>query len=89
MLALGRSGDFQIVAVSLDEDWKVVRKFFEGKIPSEVFRDAAGVSTGAFELSTLPDTYLVGPDGSIRLRFHGARQWNSDEAPAVLEKYAD
>jgi len=87
LLALGRSGRFQIVAISLDKDWTVVGKFFEGEIPPEVFRDAHGASTDAYELSTLPDTYLVGPDGSLQLRFHGARAWDGDAARAALESY--
>lgn len=88
LLALGRRGRFQVICVSLDKDWMQVRKFFNGEIPPEVFRDAEGASTDAFGLSTLPDTYLVASDGSLLLRFHGAREWDSDAARAVLESHA-
>jgi len=88
LLALGRRGRFQIVAVSLDKDWAVVRKFFQGAIPPEVVRDARGTATDAFGLSTLPDTYLIGPDGSLQIRVRGTREWESDAARFVIERHA-
>jgi thiol-disulfide isomerase/thioredoxin len=89
LLALGSDpsliGQLEVVAVSLDSEWGPISEFFGGRaVPAEVVRDASGASKAGYDLMTLPDTYLIGGDGSIRLRFGGARDWRSPEARRVL-----
>jgi thiol-disulfide isomerase/thioredoxin len=88
LLALGReqimAGRLQVVAMSLDADWAPIREFFGDQVPSEVVRDLSGASKTGYDLSTLPDTYLLAADGSVRLRFGGARNWRSPGARRVL-----
>jgi len=82
---LSVAGDLRIIAVSLDTDWKEVRAFFEGSVPDEIVLDTSGASQGSYDLSTLPDTYLISKDGMLRARFGGARNWQSQPArDAVL-----
>jgi hypothetical protein len=50
-----------------------VSRFFEGRIPPELVREPAAEATKSFEVSVLPETYLIGVDGGLLLRFGGAR----------------
>lgn len=85
---LGKSHRVRVVAVSTDADWPKVREFFRGDIPAEVVRDASA-SAKSYGVFTLPDTYLIGADGLLRLRFRGARDWRLQPArEAVLEEIA-
>lgn len=86
--ALAREGNLEVVAVSLDENWESVREFFGGEIPAEIFRDGSATAK-AYGVSTLPDSYLVRADGTLRLRIHGARNWLSAAARATLREYSD
>lgn len=83
---IARDAPFVVVAVTLDEDWNDVAKFFNGTIPPEVHQDHNRKASKLYEVSILPDTYLLGPDGSRRLRFVGARDWRSAAARDVLSK---
>lgn len=77
-------GKVALVAVS-DEPWSKIAKFFAGEIPPGIFRDEAGEGIRLFEVSTLPDTYLLGPNGEILVRLGGERDWTSKEATRLLE----
>jgi thiol-disulfide isomerase/thioredoxin len=83
-LGRGKSG-LDVVALSLDDDWAVVREFFGGAIPPEVVRDPSGALRETYEVGALPDTYLLEPGTRAALRFAGARAWGSPQARAVLE----
>ncbi|MBI4510845.1 MAG: TlpA family protein disulfide reductase [Deltaproteobacteria bacterium] len=83
---LAREGELELIALTVDRDWAVVREFFGGEIPPEVMRDGAGSAALGYEVSNLPDTYLLGADGSIRLRFGGARNWRTKLASDTLRK---
>ena len=87
LLELGRDGQFEVVAVTLDEDWAEVRSFFGGEIPSEVLQDRSGHSAMKYDVSTLPDTYLLATDGTLLLRFGGARNWRARAARDLLESH--
>jgi thiol-disulfide isomerase/thioredoxin len=83
---LGRGGRFEVIAVTLDKDWAKVRSFFGGEIPSQVLQDPSGHATRTYDVSTLPDTYLVAPDGTLLFRFGGARDWRTGAARDLLER---
>jgi thiol-disulfide isomerase/thioredoxin len=88
LIALGReltrSGRVRVVAVATDPQWDQIRRFFKGELPPEVFRDATGSAYRAYRVSNLPDTYLVGEDGLVRIRFVGAQDWRSPAARKAL-----
>ncbi|WP_438030653.1 TlpA family protein disulfide reductase [Sorangium sp. So ce233] len=81
---LQRGGQLQLVAVSVDESWDVVRAFFDGDVPPEVVRAGSPALARRLGVSTLPDTFLVRPDGGLALRFTGARDWSAPEARLLL-----
>ncbi|WP_437801838.1 TlpA family protein disulfide reductase [Sorangium sp. So ce693] len=88
LLELGRqlekAGRLQLVAVSVDENWDVVRAFFGGEVPPGVVRAGSAAVQRRFGVSTLPDTFLVEADGRMSLRFTGARDWRAPEATTLL-----
>ncbi|MBI5508912.1 MAG: TlpA family protein disulfide reductase [Deltaproteobacteria bacterium] len=86
---LGRDGALEVIAVTLDDDWAAVGRFFGGDIPVEVVRDASSASTRIYEVSALPDTYLVGPDGALTVRVGGARDWRGPMAQSFLRDFIE
>ena len=81
---LARGDGFELIAVTVDTEWDTVRAFFGGEIPPVVLQDASGTGYRRYEISTLPDTYVVAPDGSLAVRFGGAREWQSEGARELL-----
>ena len=79
LLQLSRSRGIRLIAIATDPRWTSVRAFFRGRIPPEVVRDVDGRAHEAYGVTTLPDTYLVGPDGLLLLRFAGAQDWSAPE----------
>lgn len=84
LLELGRAGTVRVIAVSLDDDWTAVREFFAGEIPRQVVRASASTVAETYGVSILPETYLIGADGMLRLRIVGERDWRSDAARAAI-----
>jgi thiol-disulfide isomerase/thioredoxin len=85
LLELARSEPgLRVVALSLDEDWPVVRRFFSDAVPPEVVRDPSGAWLGAYGVSALPDSYLIARDGGAVLRFAGARAWDGAAARELM-----
>ena len=70
------------------EPWSVVRTFFGGAVPPHVFRDPSGQAAERYEVSTLPDSYLLDRGGTLRVRFGGPRDWRSKAAQDVLRGVA-
>jgi hypothetical protein len=83
---LDRQGGAQVVALATDEDWDDMSRFFGGRIPPGVVRGPAGEAAKSFEVSVLPDTYLIGVDGGLLMRFASARDWSSEAARALLHE---
>jgi len=81
---LDRAGRGSVVAVVVDDDWTAVRRFFGGVIPPEVVAVKGHTANNLYDVSTLPDTYLVDADGNVRLRFRGARDWQDPAARAMV-----
>ncbi len=88
LLALGREltkdGHGSVLAVAVEDDWPAVRRFLGGTIPPEVVALKADVADRLYDVSTLPDTYLVDAAGHLRLRFRGARDWQDPALRALV-----
>lgn len=78
--------ELRVVALTLDDDWGTVQRFFGGNVPSEIVRDPTDTLVRAYEVGTLPDTYLFDHAGNAALRFGGTRKWESDSARNVLNQ---
>jgi thiol-disulfide isomerase/thioredoxin len=75
-----RERGVEVVAIAVDDDWKDIATFFDGKVPSEIVVETSGAVHKRFGVSTLPDTYLVDQAGKLVERYHGARDWQADAA---------
>jgi thiol-disulfide isomerase/thioredoxin len=103
MLQLGRDlaarhpGKFRMVAVTVDDGWPEVLKFFDGKLPSGIdvvhdpeqkaTRDYYCLARGACpESFKFPETYVVDASGKLISYVVGPRAWNDPAARAFLER---
>jgi thiol-disulfide isomerase/thioredoxin len=103
MLQLGRDlaarhpGKFRMVAVTVDDGWPEVLKFFDGKLPSgiEVVHDPEQKATRDYyclargacpESFKFPETYVVDASGKLVSYVVGPRDWNDPAARAFLER---
>jgi thiol-disulfide isomerase/thioredoxin len=103
MLALARElggkypNRFRMVAVSVDEGWDEVLKFFDGRLPPEalIARDSDLVATRAYycaargacpESFKFPETYIVDAKGKVVAYMVGPRDWSNPAARRVLER---
>jgi thiol-disulfide isomerase/thioredoxin len=90
LLALAKtlesSGTFELLAVSVDDEWDDMRLFFDGTIPRAAVRADVAEVHRQFGASTLPDSYLVDPSGNLFARYAGARDWSRSAARTHLEQ---
>ena len=78
--------DFVLLAVSVDDDWEAMRRFFSaGTIHRAAVRPEGVDVHRRFGASTLPDTYLVDASGLLVQRIAGARDWRTRAAREHLK----
>lgn len=87
--ALARSlepGTFQVVAVSVDDGWAPIEKFFAGKAPAyQVVLDQGAAVSQRFGTRKFPESYLVDQSGKLKLKFVGPRNWSDPSVVTLLE----
>jgi len=103
MLALGKElsekypGRFKMVAVSVDDDWETVLRFFGGRLPSGVTlaRDGSQDVTRAYYCAArgrcpdsykFPETYIVDGNGRLVAYVVGPRDWDSPAIRRFLDR---
>lgn len=66
----------ELVAVSVDDDWKQVNRFFGATQPTfTVLWDREKQTSNAYGTRKFPETYLIDPEGRIAAKFIGPRDW--------------
>ncbi len=75
LLALAQKRPLDVVAIALDKEWADVDRFLNGHHSTHVLLGDHAEVERAFDVHTLPVTFLVEPGGRLRLRFDGARDW--------------
>jgi thiol-disulfide isomerase/thioredoxin len=78
---------FEVVAVSVDDDWAAVEGFFGKKQPN--YRVALDVGSGTslrYGTSKFPESYLVDARGRLKLKFVGPRDWMDPAVSTLLEE---
>jgi thiol-disulfide isomerase/thioredoxin len=79
-------GTFALVAVSVDDGWDPVEKFFAGRKPAyQVALDQGAVVSFRYGTHKFPESYLLDPDGRLRLKFVGPRNWTDKSVFTLLE----
>lgn len=87
--ALAKREPFVLLAISVDDDWEEMRRFFSNRIHLSAVRPLVPEVHRTFGASTLPDSYLVDAAGTLVVRYAGARNWRSREAREHLEAWIE
>ncbi|MFZ9888951.1 MAG: redoxin domain-containing protein [Myxococcota bacterium] len=68
--------NFAMLAVSVDENWGDVARFFGDTPPTfKVLWDRQKVTARRYGTSKFPETYLIAPDGRVAAKYVGPRDW--------------
>jgi peroxiredoxin len=80
--------DVELVTISVDGDWETVRRVVPEDDPLEVLLDPEKqVVRQQFGTRLYPETWIIDPDGIIRLRVDGQRDWSSPVVLDVIDNY--
>jgi peroxiredoxin len=77
--------DMRLLAVSVDDDWDAIRKFFVKGTKIGVLLDKSHTIPKTFGTTQYPETYFLDGEGHVRYYFANARDWSKPEAVACLE----
>lgn len=82
-------GDKGLKIVAVEVDHAVsddsVKKFAEKyKLSFEILRDTSGAIEKAYQTTGIPETFVIGPEGTIRRKWWGADDWSSQGNRALI-----
>jgi peroxiredoxin len=80
-----RGKDFTLLAVSVDDNWDVVRKFFSGGTALTVLLDAPRATPKRYGTEKFPETFLIDRDGKIRYYVISDRKWSAPDIKACVD----
>jgi thiol-disulfide isomerase/thioredoxin len=83
-LARRLEGKATVLAISVDEDWATVDKFFPKGTALTVLLDPSREVPARFGTSKFPETFLVDRGGRVRHAFINKRDWSPTEAVACI-----
>jgi thiol-disulfide isomerase/thioredoxin len=79
--------DVAVVAVSMDQDPDVYRKFLaDHHVDVLTLRDAEMKVNALYGTVQIPETYIIDKQGILRRKFIGAQVWTSPEIIGYLQK---
>ena len=79
--------DLEVVAVSTDRNWSAVQGLFKpGSKLKVLFDPEKKVVRDLFGTRLYPETWVVDPDGVIRIRIDGGRDWSSPVALDMIRE---
>ncbi|TAK30209.1 MAG: TlpA family protein disulfide reductase [Myxococcaceae bacterium] len=74
-----------LLLVATRDDRAAVERFWGVHVPDPVVLDPGGNGARRFGVTTLPDTFLVSPDGHLLARYRGPQDW----ASAAVRQHLD
>ena len=77
--------DLRMLAVSVDDDWGAIRRFFPKGSAIGVLLDASHEIPKKFGTEKYPESFLIDAAGRVRYYFINKRDWSRPEAVACLE----
>jgi len=77
--------DMRMLAVSVDDDWDKVRRFFAKGSDIGVLLDVSHDIPKKFGTEKYPETFMIDAAGRVRYYFINKRDWARPEAIACLE----
>jgi peroxiredoxin len=79
--------DLEVVAVSTDKGWSDVAPLIKPESALKVLFDPdKAVVRDKFGTRLYPETWVIDPDGVIRVRIDGARDWSAPIALELIER---
>ncbi|HEX3695990.1 MAG TPA: TlpA disulfide reductase family protein [Polyangia bacterium] len=77
--------DIRMMAVSVDDGWEPIRRFFTAGTKMGVLLDLSKEVPKKYGTEKYPETYLIDASGKVRHYFINKRDWSKPEALACLE----
>jgi peroxiredoxin len=77
--------DLRLLAVSVDDDWAAVRRFFVKGSAIGVLLDTSHDVPKKFGTDKYPESFLIDAAGRVRYYFINKRDWSRPEAVACME----
>jgi thiol-disulfide isomerase/thioredoxin len=75
----------QVIAISVDDAWDPIEKFFSGRKPAySVLWDEGGKTSLRYGTNKFPESYILDASGKQRLKFIGPRNWMEPSMFALL-----
>jgi cytochrome c biogenesis protein CcmG/thiol:disulfide interchange protein DsbE len=79
--------DIEIIAISMDQDPDVYRKFLvQQHVDLVTIRDQDQRINALYGTVQIPETYIIDKQGILRRKFIGAQQWTSPDIISYLSK---
>jgi peroxiredoxin len=80
--------DIEVVTVSTDKDWAAVAPIFPPNTHLRVLFDPTReVVKGKFGTKLYPETWVIDPEGVVRMRIDGPRDWSSALSLQAIERF--
>jgi peroxiredoxin len=76
-----------VLAVSVDESWDLIRRFFPRGTPLSIVLDESKQLPKAYGTEKYPESFLIDPQGRVRHYFINTRKWGDPEAQQCLESF--
>jgi len=88
---LGESGDFRVVAVSIDEEGdSVVRAFArELGLSFDILHDPTAAIKQAYQATGVPESWVINRDGVIVKKVIGASEWDGPVNETLIRRLID
>ena len=86
--ALGPQG-LKVVAVSIDNPGMEapIREFVKAfNLTFDILYDQSGKIRDAYQTAGVPETFIIGRDGTVRKRVFAATDWNAESQKALLRQ---
>ena len=80
---------FRLLAVSVDEQWDDVRRFFAKGTVLDILLDPARTIAKRYGTEKFPETFIVDKDGTVRYFVVSDRDWTQPDVAACLDAMVD
>ena len=86
---LEKGKPFSLLAVSVDEKWDEVRRFFKDGTKMTVLLDAERKMPTRYGTEKFPETFLIDKEGNVRFYVISDRDWASPGMRACIDSLID
>jgi peroxiredoxin len=76
---------FRLLAVSVDDDWPEIRKFFTNGTSLQVLLDTTREIPKKYGTEKFPETFIVDKEGNARFYIISDRDWDKPEVTACID----